>query len=282
MLIEQVKQLDPIGRYIYFIKERESVRVKKKEGKSKPWTNDIRLQQYRFCNCRRMDDKVSTWLYESWYKPFFNQPSMLMNVILARLINKPETLQYVGFQKQWSSYYALTKLKNYRDTGATVFNGAYIVSTNGLSGDKLDVLFTNLIGPIVKNPPKLDTSSMEKSVSKMTEYWGLSGFLAGQVVADLRWAMKGTWADRNTWASVGPGSRRGMNRLLGRDVDAGMNQDTFISHLIEVVKVCKKNLPLSIHGRLEMIDWQNICCEYDKSERILWGEGKPKQKYQGV
>ena len=59
MLLSKVKSMTPLNRLVYFITEREAIRLKKEAGEPKPWTSDPILQQYRFCNVRRMDDKVS-------------------------------------------------------------------------------------------------------------------------------------------------------------------------------------------------------------------------------
>lgn len=280
MLIEQVKKLPVEERWLYWIKERHEVYLKKQAGKPKPWTNDSILQSYRFCNVRRMNDKVSQWLLKNWYQPNHNHPNMLLNVVLGRLFNKPSTLEHIGFQTKWNPNIRY-KLKEYRDNGNTVFNGAYIVSTNGLSGDKIDVLFDHLIEPLVNNLPKLDTDSVERSVSKLCGYWGLSTFLAGQIVADLVFATKGTWGDKCSWAAIGPGSRRGMNRFLSKPIDSGMNQSAFNGHLTQAINLLRTKLPHIMKG-LHAIDVQNCFCEEDKYERCLWNEGAPKQRYQGV
>jgi len=282
LFLDQLKKTLPHAqeRFIYWIGQREQVRKAQEEGEPKPWTGDPILQSYRFCNVRRMDDKVSQWLYENWYHPNYNHPNMLMNVVLARLINNPVTLEHVGFRKTWNQVSILGALKGWRDKGNKVFNGAYIVSTNGLTGDKLDVLFKHLLQPLYLGTPKLDTSSMERSVKTLTGYWGLSTFLGGQIVADLRWAIEGTWADRLVWAAIGPGSRRGMNRFLDRPVDCGMSQIEFNTWLPRAIGLVKRHLP-SIAQRLEAIDVQNCFCEFDKYERCLWGEGTPKQRYPG-
>ena len=43
----------------------------------------------------------------------------------------------------------------------------------------------------------------------------------------------------------------------------------------------KYKLPDSITSRLEAMDYQNILCEFAKYEKTLWGEGRPKQSYNG-
>ncbi len=291
-----VKSMSPFDRFCYFIMERESVRLKKEAGESKPWTADPILRAYRFCNIRRMDDRVSDWLLTNWYKPYFDNPNMLVACLLARLFNKPETLVHLTGQifgeKNGATNLKLDvvrkTIQHLKGQGKTVFNGAYIVSTNGLSGDKVDVLFDHLIGPFVDNLPKLGTNSMQRSVEALTKYWGLSTFLGGQIVADMRWAIKGTWEDRMVWAPVGPGSRRGMNRLHSRDAGCGLGQAQFLKELRQMINDCTKagaRLGLAFRdaiSRLEAQDWQNCLCEYDKMCRTLNGEGRPKQKYPGA
>src|SRR5262245_39207311 len=56
-----------IKKLCYWISEREAVRQRKEAGNSKPWTADPLLQGFRWCNVRRMDDRVSKWLEDNWY-----------------------------------------------------------------------------------------------------------------------------------------------------------------------------------------------------------------------
>ena len=101
MKIEAVKKLSVSSRLLYWIQEREKVRQLKEAGAPKPWTDDEVLQRYRFCNVRRMDDKVSRWLFENWYQPNFDHPNMLLACALARFINLPASLEVIGFPTQW-------------------------------------------------------------------------------------------------------------------------------------------------------------------------------------
>ena len=101
MLTSQAKDLTRAELFLYWIKERESVRRKKEVGKSKPWTDDEILQSYRFCNVRRMDDKVSKWLLENWYRPFYDHQNILLACSLGRFFNQPSTLERLGFPVDW-------------------------------------------------------------------------------------------------------------------------------------------------------------------------------------
>jgi len=106
--------------------------------------------------------------------------------------------------------------------------------------------------------------------------------MAGQVVADLRWAMKGKWRDRNRWAPIGPGSRRGLNRLLEQDIKTPVKQEEFVKRLRQMIVTCEAFLPIELTNRMEAMDWQNCLCEFDKYSRVLLGEGRPKQLYPGI
>lgn len=286
MLISQVKKLSPLERCLYFIRERESIRLKKDAGEPKPWSQNTILQNYRFCNIRRMDDKVSKWLYNNWYQPNFDHIRIIWACGLARFINKPDSLAEIyGIVFEMESRQATlereikAKLRQYRDKGNTVFNGAYMVRGND-GEDKISSVVDYYCKPLFDLA--IDSTSMEETHLLLQTCYGMGSFMAGQVVADLRWAMEGKWQDRNSWAPIGPGSKRGMNRLLGLDIKSAMNQQEFNVQLLQFIEQCNGCLPSSITDRMEAIDYQNCLCEFDKMERTLFDNRHPKQKYPGV
>ena len=279
MKINAVIKLLPAERLLYWIEERESIRLKKESGLPKPWTDDEILQRYRFCNVRRMDDKVSQWLFENWYELNFNHPNMLLAVALARFINLPGPLEFIGFPLEWNPGRIIKKLRQYKEENGKAFNGAYMVRGNdGI--DKIECVVKYYVNPLGK--VKLNTDSCEESWGAIKSSYGFGSFMAGQVVADLRWAVKGKWDDKFDWAAAGPGSQRGLNRFLDLHVKIQMGQENFLEELLDIINYCGDNLPASIVNRLEAIDYQNCLCEYDKYSRVLLGEGKPKQLYRGL
>jgi len=112
---------------------------------------------------------------------------------------------------------------------------------------------------------------------------GLGSFMAAQVLADLKYLSGEHYEDFDTFAASGPGSKRGMNRVYDRPVEAPWTEKQFreeITHLrFAVNKLLKWEEPLTAQ------DLQNCLCEFDKYERARTGEGEPKQLYrphQGV
>lgn len=283
MKLEQVKKLSPLDRYVYWIKERDSIRAKRALKLPKPWTDDEILQQYRFCNVVRMDDKVSQWLLKNWYQPHRNHPNMLGACAIARHYNLPEALSEITEHvfDHWDLMAAAVVLRERKAKGLNIFNGAYMVRGIG-EVDKTEMVMFKVVGPLVAANPKINDDSMQESVEALLPYWGFSLFMAGQVIADLRWALTGRWKDRKQWAPMGPGSQRGMNRLLDLDIKKPMKQEQFLEHLQTLIKDCTPLIPHELSSRMEAIDWQSCFCEYDKYTRVLFGEGRPKQKYPGV
>lgn len=282
MKLSEVRKLNAIDRLTHWIKERESIRLKKEAGKPKPWTDDEILQSYRFTNVRRMDDKVSKWLYLNWYKPYFNHPNTLSAIALARFINKPESLRlitslvYRHGSPKWGEI--KSTLRKHRDSGNVVFNGAYMVRGQD-SDDKIGGVVDRYAKPLKVD---IDRSSMRLTWTEIKDCFGFGPFMAGQVVADLRWALDGSWEDRKTWAPIGPGSAKGMNRVQGRLPGQSLGQLQFLDELQVLIAVLQRKLPKSISSRMEAHDYQNTLCEFSKYEKALWDEGRPKQLYKGI
>lgn len=290
MLIKEVKKMKVLDRWLYWVQERENVRLarlkqwKRGDKQKPPWTDDEILQSYRFCNVRRMDDKVSQWLLTNWYEPNKDHPNMLLAVALARFVNKPESLMMITSivfnDDGWQADAIVDSLRKYRDKGNTVFNGAYMVRGND-GMDKIDCVVNYYVEPLKKVNDTYPKHSMENAWLTILPSFGMGSFMVGQIVADLRWAVTGEWLDKYEWAPMGPGSKRGMNRIMEVSTNATMSQEAFLSELTKLIQIGKHGLPKSLTERLEAQDWQNTLCEFDKYERCLHGEGKPKQKYPG-
>ena len=268
-------------RYVWFVNEREKIRIKKNKNLPKPWTDNETLQSYRFCNVRRMDDVVSQWLLNNWYMPYHDHRNMLLAICFGRFINRPSTLEKIGFPKAgWNPAKVAKKLRDIRDSGNTVFNSAYIVrGNNGI--DKIASVVDHYCTPIYKSKIKLFTDSMKTSHELMHEQFGFGSFMAGQVVADARFAIKGTWGDKKYWAPPGPGSQRGINRILNYELHETWKIEEFAEEGLPQIIKLGSNCDKKLVKKMEAIDWQNTLCEFDKFERVLWNEGQMRRKYNG-
>lgn len=290
-----------ISEWAYWIVERESMRRRHTSDRARgmflpPYSRDPIMAGTRWCNVRRMDDKVSKWLLENWYPEPDEADGMpyqqlMACALAARMINKPETLSHITGGKRfraWDYERFLRRMYEVKASGAPVFTNAYII--NGASGGPKIEQVLSAIDACVKTKPfhYLDPSSMQNTARALHGLRGVGSFIAGQVVADLRWVVDGTWADRMVWAPPGPGSSRGMKYLLGMasasDM-AGRGQDMreaqFLRYLPPLVLLAKLHPEVGKVFRsrqLEAHDIQNTLCELSKYVRVKHG-GHAKNKY---
>lgn len=264
-----------------FIKSRHDIYERRKVGQKKPWTEDKILQSFRFCNMYRELDTVTEWIRENWRKPHRENPDLWFAMMAARLFNLPSTLEYIGFPVILDI--SLKARLHELEAKGKVFNSAYIVSTNGRAMNKIDYLWQDVICPAWERraeirPKAGDTlASFAKRVQSLN---GMAGFMTGQVVCDTKYVepLRGA-SDWWTWAVSGPGSRRGLNRVMGWNKDAPWREIEWhrcLMVLSDELAPLMKIMP-SLHSQ----DLQNCLCEFDKYERVRLGEGRPKNTYPG-
>lgn len=275
---------DNLVRFLEFVTERENIRLKREERLPPPWTADPILSMFRFCNVRREHDKVTLWIAKNWRAQFAKDPDLWFAMAVARLFNLPETLEAItSFVLPYRPKEMSAMLHQRKRMGHKLFGPAYIVSTNGLSMDKVDYLCDKVFARmwrerLVYRPAAGDT--LHYAHQKLMLAPGLGSFMAAQVIADVKNAKAGPllkardWWD---WCAPGPGSLRGLNRLLGNGpVRTGLNDLRFR----EQVKALRDAIAVDSGMRLCAQDVQNCLCEFDKYERARLGEGTPKQKFQ--
>lgn len=261
-----------------FIQERECVRVKKSCGDPKPWTKDPVLQAYRFCNVYREYDVVTRWIAEHWRR---EHEDTWFTMTVARFINKPSTLAYLGHPIPWSARDFKLVLKK---APRPLFSAAYMVRSD--PGDKTVYLADKVLTPlwcdrVALRPRAGDT--LEQFAARLAPYYGLGSFMVGQIVADTKFVgpLKKA-SDWWTWATPGPGSMRGLNRVFDLPTDKPWDPIIWQHHLALLqVAIDKEVRALEMH-RISAQDLQNCLCEFDKHSRARLGEGRPKQRYAGV
>lgn len=273
--------------FYHWILEREKCRVGRESGWPKPWSLDPILQNYRFCNVRREDDVVTKWIHENWlhkYDGAVPNYRMVAAMCAARLFNRVTTLERIGFPLleiySWVES-AREQLKLMRES-EPIWTGAYLVSTNGHAMDKVDYILDKVLKPIIVHqimPYRGET--LQSFHKRLMAFDGMGSFMAGQVIADLKFSSlfdPQNTADWWTWAPIGPGSKRGLNRYFGRPLEKSISDKNVLEelNLVQCSVAKRLGLALAVHNI------QNCFCEYDKWMRVFKGEGKPRSKYNGL
>jgi hypothetical protein len=284
-----------MGGLLYFIWEREAIRLARENGHSAPWTKDPVLAKYKFTNIHRSDDRVSQWVIDKLIEPAIasGDEHLWFTLLIARLINWPPTLQALmnkgvipcapeDFDADMFEH-TLERIKN---DGKKVYSGAYMLYPTKMEpgGNKSKAVAKYIIGSAIENADNVRAAlwnadsvmSIEKFVAELSKCFGISTFIAGQVAADLTYTGMDV-EDLYTYAPIGPGSSRGLNYLLGRAPFATWKQKEFNAEL--------SNVYGEIVDKLEIVDMtlhdvQNCMCEFSKYCRAVLSEGKPKTTYQ--
>jgi hypothetical protein len=276
-----------IDQFFDFAYERYQIMLKRNSGQLKPWTADPILQAYRFCNVYREHDTVTDWIRVNWREPHALDPDLWFAMVVARFINWPETLRDVGYPVPWKPSRLLKIMDRRRDNGLKVYSGAYMIRSDreykGISKSIYQVESTfNPLWKQRKNLRPQPGETLDAYHVRLSQRYGMGSFMAAQVVADLKYVEPLRSAkDWDTFAASGPGSRRGLNRVLGRPKNNPWTEDEWRA---ELGKLRGQLLPLFSKAKMPKLhaqDTQNLCCEWDKYERVRLGEGRPRSRYDG-
>jgi hypothetical protein len=221
---------DPTTRFVAVMHEREAIRLRREQGLPLPWTSDPILQTYRFCNIRREDDAATQWISNHWREPHQDDPDLWFAMVIARFVNWPDTLAELGYPVPWGPEHFLAVMNARKARGEVCFGPAYNISNGGSTTPKAEHLVQQVFGPLWQRHKRLrpiEDDSLLSFYGRLKQMPGFASFMAAQVVADLKYVSPLKHArDWATFAAPGPGSKRGLNRVLGRKVDAPWRSDT--------------------------------------------------------
>lgn len=272
--------LDQLENLLYWMEERDKIRELKEAHVRKPWTHDPIFQRYKFCNVRRESDRVTKWFATNWrHERYWDHPNFIPAIIFGRTINWPTTLEKLGFPLTWDPGYWLEIMDEIQDAGDKVYTGAYMI-TAGPTGVRKNAWVIGNAESYFARPPKFSEASIRRAWEAIIDarYPCVGPFIAGQIIADLKQTIYLNGADDwHSWAALGPGSARGLNRLYGRPLSFSLSQAQGLKEMLEVAD----ELPPQWDD-LCLQDVQNCLCEFDKWSRVKYNQGKPRASYPGV
>ena len=283
---------EELDRYRYWQIEREKIRFKKENlGEDPPWTDDPILQEFKFCQVFREDDRTTRWFAKHIREPLRDDPKVLMATVIFRwfnLINTGRTLLEHDLLLNWDRKKAIEEITKQPKW----ITGSYIIKTPNRM-DKVtgvaecishmwsdrNYLISALLTCVAN-----EESSLEDTWNLLRDYPYMGPFMAYEVVTDLRWTHFLENADDIlTWANAGPGAMRGLNRLTGRDLSFSQRSHDWNKEMNDLYEVMTKESPRIWFNRkdlpYEMREIEGGLCEFDKYSRILKGEGRTRSIY---
>lgn len=271
-----MKYLDDL---LFWVGERERIRIQRERGDKGPYTHDPVLQTYRFCNVRREDDRVTKWVHRWWLEPNSNNPNVEFAMGIARMVNLPDTLVEIGFPHIWDKTKFIEAIAARKGQGLKCWTSAYMI-TGGYSagGEAKEVIIARVLQGLYDN---FNTThgfiasgdSLETMATKLITP-GIGSFLSGQIVADIKWLPHHRKAkDWLTWCTPGPGSMLGLSMIYDK-VGYTWSVEEFQSKVWEVREILRQS-----GTELDAQNTQNCLCELSKYIRAKHFGARLKSTY---
>src|SRR5262249_55290761 len=249
-----------------------------------PWTDDPILRDGKFCHVERERDRTTRWITEHWRNPHADDPDLIVALAIARRINHVPTLSELGYPLPWSHEIG-ERLIARRERGDACSDQTAYRTLAGCPPRMLLVEgFAHVLFPALwasrefLRPHSDDICQAVHARLMALDGWG--DFLAAQVIADLKFVRPLRDApDFMTFVVSGPGSRRGLNEVLGRPPNTPWRSEAAwhaeFKKLHEAVirpEAARRGIDLSAP------DGQNGLCEFSKF--IKWSRTwKPGRRY---
>jgi len=280
---------DEVNTLFYWMTERHAIYLHKQAGQPKPWTQDPILQSYRFCNVFRELDTTTIWIKENIREGHPDNPYLWFAFCVARRINLPSTLSDISeYLLDWDTEAVFDILERRKSSGLKNYSSAYMLTTGGRSVPKNEDLCYNILEPLWEKrheiTAKLESLQTLEQAHKLfaNGHVGYSDFIAYEIVTDMRHTRQFTRAsDIYTWANVGPGAMRGLNRIFKRPLQKKLKPLQSNRETQQLLQEAEFYLP-DTFPKLEMRDIEHSLCEFDKYQRVKTQKGFLRQKYNGT
>lgn len=278
-----------IGNLLRFMRERHRIHQHRQMGLPKPWTTDPILQQYRFCNVYRELDTETVWIRENWREPLAEHGYLFFPMLVARVVNWHETLEEMSIPLPFDSKQFQRVLCKRNALGQKVWTGAYMITTHRVAMPKEKYYAERVLQPVWDNRKALAPRTDDTLASfheRLAACVGIGDFLAAQVVADTKHhGFLKHAPDWWSWAAMGEGSRRGMNRVMGRPYKERTSPQVWrrdLDRLWHEVRTAMREERGCNLRPIDAQDLQNCLCEFDKYERVRLEQGRPRSRYNGL
>lgn len=284
-----------IQEFFDWINARHAIFLKKNAGEPKPWSDDPIFLDYKFTNAFRELD-TGTIALRDMLKDQEEPELIIFNIMWYRMLNYYKHAEDIGFVDDIDTL--IDQLRAKKLDEQQIFTGSHMTySYKGMS--KLE-FHVRTFREIWAQRKALVLSLSERPTLKdsydtVKEFCGVGPFIAYEMVTDFRWYPQ-LWGpldkptDTMTWASIGPGAKRGLERLgMAEHLSSlvrllkeaiGYASEDVLKHIIKT-PTGVGDREFSLWPPFELREIEHSLCEFDKYQRVKTGAGRPRQRYEG-
>lgn len=260
--------LDTRTRLSYWITEREAIRIRKSMQQS-PLTNDPILATMRFCNVNREDDAVTRWVKTNVRDAYANMgiPFQMQQLVASRIFNHPATLEMLLPITDFST--ALEQLQAIRQRKMKILRGAYLMPPHRKGAASIEEYWLSVVEDVGRQE-YTGLNSLQAYADTLLKIHGLGPFIVNQLCTDLRYMPIGkNTPDWDTFLLCGPGTTRGLNRVLTGSPKARLGKPAKYAEMVlwlrDTLVMEMPELALTFRDPNNVA---NCLCEFDKYERV--------------
>ena len=282
-----------IKQFYDFMFEREMIRLRRLSGLPREeWTSDPIFKAYSFTNVKRDNDRTTMLLKREFYDRAAEQlqgsdqvfdgycdgdkQSFLLNAAIYRYFGTIDTARVIGWTPHWDDEHK-SRILGHGAMGRLGFTSAYIVPAAGLSAPKYMVVCEIVEGIWKRSLEIVQQTRWEDAIGILKDCFGVGSFMAKEVYLDYVLATGFVPEDWQTWTPVGPGGKRGASCIQYGDTYRVSEKDAL--EIIRAAYERRHDLWSPDLVKLDLTDIQFQCCEFDKYNRVVRGDGKPKRRF---
>lgn len=265
--------------YWYFASERQAAFERRVAGKEAPWSDDVILQTFKFCNVYRAADRVSQYMIREvcYHDEDCGPEDRVFQIVAFRTFSRIETWASV---REFLGRYPVIDdlidgsftraLQHAQGVNGGLYTGAFILcATNAYSQDAKYLNHVELFRHMFVDGALAEcilTSSSLHQVYELLHGFPLMGdFMSYQTAVDLNYSHLLDFSE-NDFTQPGPGALRGLRKCFEDLGDYSPSE--VINWMVENQdrEFSRLGLPFGgLWGRpLHAIDCQGLFCETDK------------------
>lgn len=292
--------------FFEFVYDRQSVWHKRvASGLPAPWTDDVILQNFKFCNVYRELDG-GTIEISKYLKQPLSAEQKLFNIVAYRFFNRRDTIENLFgglLSEQNFDFKSLEKRFDAKKQESNIFSNAYLITAHAYNPEyrpqdkhvQILLMLNDLRFKLKDIIKSLRESSPQDGIKIIAENVPMAGpFLSGQILLDATYAENIVRYTSNDFLIVGPGAHWGLNIICGRtlgkkEADAEcrklwqMQPQAFAELKRFTGKdwntVRWQNERYCGGKYLSLHDIQNSLCEFRKYWRLKHGENAKRRYY---
>lgn len=282
-----------IDEFFKFIYERQLIYHKRHVLKlPSPWTEDLILQKFKFCNIYRFLDKGTLYIYNKLLNPKLNysKDKVLFNTVLYRLFNRVDFFDgdvlIELIDPKVYNFHLYVEIFHQVQKRHSLYNPAYLICSQKVfkfeshvyNGKYVQILLVLewLVNNLESILTRLDAALNPKEQLLILQSIPLIGeFTSGQILVDLSYSGVTKYTN-NDICILGPGSaycchflnipKTNDSIIYLRDI-----QKDYLKE--EWIKIAYKD---NNYPYLSTMDIQNSMCEFHKYWKYKHGLGRKK------